>query len=234
MKIARSTFWLVWIAFLAAVLFFFLRERGLSEVKPSQAPADAMQATHASFETERSAMDCPTPFDVERNPQQPLQARTQTMPEPFQLAHGVATPIAAFAVEGRVLGRKNYDSDHEARFAPTDLALGWSRMRDPAVISRLHITQSSRWYHYSWSGEPPLPVEEIVRSSANMHMVPANARIAEALSEVERDDLVRVDGFLVTVSDGKGWSWYSSTTREDAGAGACEVVYVCRVRVTSN
>lgn len=231
MRISRAFFWLVLIALLTAILAFIANDR--SEMR-ARVASNAQPSATGGFNVDVAAMDCPTPFADQAHPASPLQGRTNALPETFQLKNGAAHPLATFAVEGRVLGRKDYESDREARFAPTDIAFGWSRMRDPAVISKLNITQSSRWYRYNWSGDPPIPVNEIVRSSANMHMIPANEQIAKALGNAQRSDIVRVDGFLVSVEDGKGWRWQSSMTREDSGAGACEVVYVCRVRVTSS
>ena len=84
-----------------------------------------------------------------------------------------------------------------------------------------------RWNQYRWQGDPPLPVDEIVRSSANMHMIPFDAATARALRQVRRGDRVRIDGWLVEAKATDGWHWRSSLSREDTGAGACEVVYVC-------
>jgi len=147
----------------------------------------------------------------------------------FALADAAAQPLAGFSVAARVLGREDYRSDREADYAPLDLALGWGRMREDAVLSRLDMSQGGRWYRYRWSGEAPLPPEEIVRSSANMHMVPASPEIADALAEIEAGDAVRIDGWLVQIEARDGWRWRSSLSREDTGAGACEVVYVCAV-----
>ena len=148
---------------------------------------------------------------------------------PFRLQAGTLVPLAGFRIEARVLSREDYSLGREADFSPTDLALGWQRMRDDAVLSRLDITQSGRWYRYRWHGAPPLPPAEIVRSSANMHMIPANDEVARALRAVRKDDTVRIDGWLVQAEAADGWRWRSSTTREDTGAGACELVYVCRI-----
>lgn len=150
---------------------------------------------------------------------------------PFALKNATAKPLAGFSVAARVLARKEYGSDREADFAPLDLALGWNRMRDDAVLSQLDISQSRRFYRYRWSRDPPIPPDEIVRSSANMHLIPANAAIADALDEVDADDRVRIDGWLVQIEATDGWRWRSSLTREDSGAGACEVIYVCGVTV---
>lgn len=138
-------------------------------------------------------------------------------------------PLAGFSIEARVLGREDYRMGREADYSPTDLALGWGRMTDDAVISRLDISQGGRWYRYSWRDAPPIPVDEIVRSSANMHMIPADDAVAAALRRIERGQRVRIDGWLVEVNANDGWRWRSSLTREDSGGGACEVVYVCSI-----
>lgn len=148
----------------------------------------------------------------------------------FALDGAQAQPLAGFSVAARVLSRERYAHDRESDFAPLDLALGWGRMRDEAVISRLHISQSGRWYRYWWTGDAPLPPDEIVRSSANMHMIPAGPSVAAALDRIDAGDRVRIDGWLVEVDTPQGWRWRSSLTRDDTGNGACEVVYVCAVR----
>lgn len=148
---------------------------------------------------------------------------------PFALANATAQPLAGFSVAARVLSRREYGNDREADFAPLDLALGWGRMREDGVLSQLDISQGGRWYRYRWSAQPPLPPDEIARSSANMHMIPASPSVAAALADVEEGDAVRIDGWLVQVNAADGWRWRSSLTREDTGGGACEVVYVCAV-----
>lgn len=135
-------------------------------------------------------------------------------------------PLARFAVTAVVLGRERYRNDAGAKFAPVDLALGWGAMSEAAVINSLDISQSGRWYEYSWRNEPPVPVDEIVRSSANMHLVPANAEVRAALLKVKRHELVEFSGYLIEIRGENGWHWRSSTSRDDSGGGACELVWV--------
>ena len=143
-------------------------------------------------------------------------------------------PVARFAATARVLARRDYSSDVESALAPTDLALGWGRMREDAVLSQLDIDQSNRWYHYRWMGAPPIPVNEIVRSSANMQMIPSSDLVAKELARVREGDQVRIDGWLVQADAPDGWRWRSSLTRDDSGGGACEVVYVCSISRSGN
>jgi hypothetical protein len=148
----------------------------------------------------------------------------------FRLDQAMVTPLAGFSLQARVLSREDYSLDVESKYSPTDLVLGWGAMADPNISDQLDISQSNRWYQYQWGNNgPPIAPNEIIRSSANMHMIPADRSVADALAKVRSGDTVRVDGWLVNIDDDDGWYWRSSTTREDTGEGACEVVYVCSI-----
>lgn len=135
-------------------------------------------------------------------------------------------PQARFAIDAKVLSREDYYLGREADLAPMDLALGWKRMAEPAVYRQLDITQGRRWYFYRWQGEPPIPVQEIIESSANMHLIPANTAVEKILRKARAGNLVRLTGHLVNATDASGWRWNSSLTRTDSGANACELVFV--------
>jgi hypothetical protein len=129
-----------------------------------------------------------------------------------------------------VLSRDDYHFDEESDISPTDLALGWSRMSDSAVLRTVDIDQGGRFY--SWRvREFPIPRREIETHSANMHMVPADATVARALKRVRVGDVVTLDGDLIEADKPGGWKWRSSMTRDDTGAGACELVYVKDVSI---
>jgi hypothetical protein len=170
--------------------------------------------------------------------QRPIQhaAGALTQDEPQQRAPASAAPIhhgdyeltprADFMIEARVLSRMDYTFDAGAALAPVDFALGWGRMSDTSVIEQLDIGQSARFYHYRWSDQPPIPAPEIVRSSANMHLIPADDAVARALDRVRVGNVVRLQGRLVDARRADGWHWNTSLTREDSGGGACELVLV--------
>lgn len=178
---------------------------------------------------EGASRGCQLPPSVSAG-SEPLQTSAPSSLAPFRLQAATLTPLAGFSVDARVLRRKDYRGGREAELSPTDLALGWGRMRDEAVLSQLSISQGGRFYRYRWENAPPLPPEEIVRSSANMHMIPADDGVAEALESVREGERVRIDGWLVEAQASDGWKWRSSTTRNDSGGGACEVVYVCSIK----
>lgn len=159
----------------------------------------------------------------------PLQTPVPASLAPFERRDITLLPLAGFSIDARVLSRRDYRSDRESTLSPTDLALGWGRMRDDAVLARLTIRQSARWYHYRYGGTPPIPQDEIDRSAANMHMIPGSDAITSALMQVAPGERVRIDGWLVEAQAPDGWRWRSSTTRDDTGKGACEIIYICAI-----
>ena len=144
-----------------------------------------------------------------------------------KLHHGdvTLTTRARFILTARVLSRADYSWGADAKLIPEDLALGWGRMSDSTVLASIDISQSDRFYYWHVK-QFPIPRREIETSSANMHMIPADAGVLRELKEVCVGELVHIEGFLVDASRPGGWHWNTSMTREDVGAGACELVYV--------
>lgn len=157
-------------------------------------------------------------------PAEPDQGETQA--GSWDYKGNKITALAAFEIRARVLSVRHYRQGREATLSPTDLALGWGNMSDEKVIEQLSIRQSGRWYHYSWKTQPPLPLREIIRSSANMHMVPSDANVAAALADLRPGEVVTIHGWLIEARSPDGWRWRSSTSRNDSGGGACELVWV--------
>jgi len=157
--------------------------------------------------------------------------------EPVQKALGASRPVfekdgfrvtalASFEIEARVLRSKTYCCSGPDRLAPVDVAFGWGRMSDEAVLARLDISQSGRFYFWRYEGQPPIPRREIEVSSANMHLIPASEAIEKRLKSLRPGAVVTLRGYLVEVSGAGGFHWRSSLTREDTGNGACEIVWV--------
>jgi hypothetical protein len=157
-------------------------------------------------------------------------------PEQVDLPHGptlqqgnvTLATRAHFELTARVLSRKDYSWGADADLVPMDLALGWGRMSDSKVLADIDISQSSRFYYWR-TNKFPIPRREIETSSANMHMIPADAGVKSELEQVREGELVHIEGFLVDASRPDGWHWNTSMTRNDTGGGACELIYVERV-----
>jgi hypothetical protein len=134
-------------------------------------------------------------------------------------------PLARFSLSARVLARADYHWDDLSRLVPVDLALGWGRMSDSAVLDQVNVSQSGRFYFWRVR-EFPIPEHEIIDSSANMHLIPADSGIERAIERSRVGDVVSFDGYLVEADWPGGRKLVSSLTRNDSGAGACEVVWV--------
>ena len=165
-------------------------------------------------------------------PREPVQRGMVTTPGPLSRGGMKLNPVAEFAVEARVLSTAHYHWDALGSVSPIDLALGWGRMSDSSVLAELSISQNTRFFSYRYQ-EPPIPPDEIVRSASNMHMIPASDEIEKRLNAVRKGEVVQFKGYLVNVSKPDGSEWRSSTTRDDTGPGACEIVYVTEFNKSS-
>ncbi len=157
--------------------------------------------------------------------QAPLQEALDTAVAPMKKGDIAIKPLAKFALSARVLSRADYHWDTEAALVPVDLALGWGRMSDSAILDKVDISQSGRFYFWQVR-EFPIPRQEIIESSANMHLIPADREIEREIKRTRVGDVVSFDGYLVEADWPNGGKWVSSLTRSDTGPGSCELVWV--------
>jgi hypothetical protein len=157
---------------------------------------------------------------------EPAQIELGSGAETIEYGDYKLKPLARFSVHARVLHRKIYRYDRQAKLAPVDLALGWREMSDQAVLDRLNISQSTRFYWYQYQLPPPIPREQIVSRSTNVHVIPATPEIASFCKSLRRGELVRLEGRLVEAAGPTLNAWRSSLSRTDSGNGACELMLV--------
>jgi len=168
------------------------------------------------------AVERPPGILVESSPLQTNLAK----PDRIALKGFELTPRARFKAEVRVLGRSRYRLGKLADVAPLDIAVGWGPMSDSAVLEHIEISQSGRFYFWSYEAEPPIPRADIEAHSANWHLIPANDFAWSRLSSLRVGDLVTLDGQLVDVQHPETGTMQTSLRRDDTGAGACEIVLV--------
>lgn len=135
------------------------------------------------------------------------------------------TPLATYDLEARLLSRESYRMGREAELSPVDFGIGWGRMSDETVLEQIDISQSNRFMNWRVK-EFPIPQREIETSAANMHLIPADTAVASQLDKMRVGQIVRLRGRLVRADAADGWHWVSSLSRDDTGAGACELFYV--------
>lgn len=134
--------------------------------------------------------------------------------------------VARFGLTARALAVEGYRTGREADLSPLDVAFGWGRMSESSVTERLTFSQGNRWYFWRYEGQLPIPRREIETSSANMHLIPADPSVARAFGNIRKGQIVSLSGYLVEARSKDGWSWRSSTSREDMGPGSCELIFV--------
>jgi hypothetical protein len=136
------------------------------------------------------------------------------------------TPLARYDISARVVIAVGNSLDTVGRIGPIDATVVWGTMSDTTVLQQFRFLHVGRFV--SWDSDtPPLPWPVINTQIANMHLIPSNDRVAAKVLALRTDDIVRMTGFLVSVHAADGsWSWSSSTSREDTGDGACEIMWV--------
>ena len=148
-----------------------------------------------------------------------------TLAAPFTHGDFEITPRAEYDIEARVLSVEAYRMDGGAKLSPLDFAVGWGPMSDSAVLAHFRITQGARFFTI-YPDEGAIDIATALLGSANMHLIPANGRVRDQLEDVRPGNVVRLRGYLVSVAGPNGYTWNTSLTRTDTGAGACELFYV--------
>ena len=146
---------------------------------------------------------------------------------PLGLKGFLIRPLARYDITARILHRQEYHFDDGAVLSPLDLALGWGPMSDPANYNRIHWSQDGRWYEYSYDGTLPQNIaSRIVHCSANNHLIPSTDTIRDKILSFRVNQTINLKGFLVEVTNPQGFKWTSSLSRDDTGAGSCELMWV--------
>jgi len=147
--------------------------------------------------------------------------------------HGVylVRALANYDIQARLLSRKSYSNDEIADLCPIDFAVGWGPMSDQAVLDRMKVWQTGRFFFWEYQNPPPLAKDQIIAHAANMHLIPSSPAIATALKKVRTGDLFRMQGKLVEATRAGLSPVRSSLSRTDTAKGACEVMWVESVEV---
>lgn len=160
-------------------------------------------------------------------PDSPVQIAITEERPPILLKGYELKPRAEFSLKARLLSKERYRFyDSMTNLIPYDFALGWEQMSDQAILDHYRISQGARFFMWSYSGKPPIPEGQVIRSTANMHLIPKNDDIFYLMKSARAGDLINLKGFLVDVAKNQKSVIQTSLTRSDSGAGACEVVLV--------
>lgn len=154
----------------------------------------------------------------------PRQAEVKDLP-PIRAGDYELSRRARYEIDARLLSRKRYRLDRGADLAPLDFAMGWGPMSDSAILDQLDLSQSARFYRMHWR-TPPLEPRLLLSHAANMHLIPATRSVERKLDSMRAGQVIRLEGWLVDAVKANGWTWKTSLSRDDTGAGACELMWV--------
>lgn len=134
-------------------------------------------------------------------------------------------PVAEFNIEARVLSKQRYDDDARAEIAPYDFVLGWGPMSDETNLDKMMVRQERRTFDLELTN-PPIPLPEIYRHIANVHLAPSTVEIRDKLGSVRQGHVVRIKGYLVNITTERGRFFKSSLSRSDRGNDAGEILWI--------
>lgn len=125
-----------------------------------------------------------------------------------------------------------------------DLGLVWGDLAVDRKELYSHIKFNSkktlgqaRMLYYRWDGTSPWGASYITSHIAHTHMIPANPNVMGGLLQIKKNDIVKIDGYLVDIyTDKSELVAYTSLSRTDTnassrGSGACEDMYVTQVQI---
>jgi hypothetical protein len=148
------------------------------------------------------------------------------------------TPLYEYDISGLVVSRLKYNSWYSLSRVdsvfPMDICLIWGDNVKKGFFRNksLSFKQDFRFCLYSHSGDLTFNEEEL----GNNHLVIESDRLLRAVQKIKVGDQIRLKGKLVNVKavavgnvrmyEPKTITWFTSTSRFDKGAGACEVLFL--------
>jgi hypothetical protein len=171
------------------------------------------------------AVSAPDGVLVTAEPQQVMVANGETI----RRGRWTLTVRATYRITARVLGRETYSFDALSDLIPQDIALGWGPMSDNRVLRSMEMSQQNRFFNWRISAKTLIPMPSIITHAANTHVIPADRAVARQLLHLRPGEVVTLSGELVDAKRDDGRWINTSLTREDTGAGACEVMWVTDV-----
>jgi hypothetical protein len=77
----------------------------------------------------------------------------------------------------------------------------------------------------------PVDTPDVLSLFVNIHLIPADDYILQAIMTIRKGQKIVLEGFLVDIYLNGSIYIETSRTRADNGEGSCEIMYVTRVRI---
>ena len=175
-------------------------------------------------------------LEASGEPQQAALTSPEVMSVKFHGKSYLVEKLHCYEITGEVLSLETYNVAFKSEFFDVDLGLIWGP-RLAELKRKYSFNQGARWLF--WSSDDPVPDEErryITSHISNNHLIPAGGsrNLFKAIRWPSCGDKVRIKGCLVTIKNPSGDVLAaSSTSRDDTGAGACEVILVDEIQINT-
>lgn len=173
------------------------------------------------------------PIEIANDPVQ-ISLKDVTLP-PLQLGSSrfFFDVKASYIIKGMLVSKRKYSRGFMSKLSPYDYAIIWGKTID--MLPHLKFIQTYRYCLYNYKLSAPIDPKYVQSHMSNNHMIPSNKNIRKALKYAGKGDLIEIEGYLVyvtgtTKNKGAG-NWNSSLKREDDGNGACEIIYITKLRI---
>lgn len=160
----------------------------------------------------------------------------------------VVLPLYVYDISAKVVGVRKWRDWEEQdcpilkEIFPVDIGLVWGKVAEGKYSKyiKFYHTPASRFLHWKYkfpSGAESLNQRYIAQHFSNNHIFPANDTLKWVIKRIKKGDWVKIEGYLIQMNiykDGnKFYTISSSSSRQDAWGGACELIYVKRIRINN-
>lgn len=193
------------------------------------------------------------PINTYNDPIQNMLDNTKYMKVNGEKYKYAIQPQAEYSLSGLVVAKNNnfwfrdvMRSEFDDVFL-IDLGIVWGELASkPKELHKHWKFKSTKTLgqarQLQWRAKPPYnntywDLNYVSSHVSHTHIIPANANVMGALLKVKKNDIVKIDGYLVDIYNGKGKTLgKSSLSRTDTdatsrGYGACEEMYAKQVQI---
>jgi len=139
--------------------------------------------------------------------------------------------IKDYTLNGIVLGLKSYSkNDFPYRpiniFSPIDLVIGIDDVANNPEKYPYSLRYEYRGYWVTFQGQSTVETEYMKTHMGNNHIIPHNEMVLNELKNVGINDIIFIEGSLVSLYGSRGDETYYWTTDTQIGNFNCEIILV--------
>jgi len=171
----------------------------------------------------------------------------ETVIDPIQnVVSGVALPLvkignkdifltarAEYKLSGVLVSKHKYSKGFMSDLSPWDYAVVWGAV--PDLVQYIEFSKSIRFCFFKFEEGSPVSAEYVSKHFSNNHLIPSTGNIRKAMAKAKKGMKVQIFGYLVDVQALQNGvpvsNWNTSMVRTDKEGGACEIIYVTRLRL---